>query len=267
MMRGSTREELSETFRRRCVVRKFFLPLAAIVAVTAFPVSAAETIWLDSDHSSYSGYYPSGSALTFAGSDSSVQATAWSVHSDGTIRRAQLGIWEYGLGVRNGAGDNSHTIDNWGYYDFILLQFDRVVALKDAQFQTGWHQMNDTDAVIGYKTSAIPYGGILPYNNQPQSALSSFNLYQSGQFGNSGDSFRNINLSGNSGNLWLIGASFSNPEGRRNYDGFKLESVSFVATGAVPEPSTWAMMLIGFLGIGGVIRSQRRKQKTMVSYA
>lgn len=248
-------------------MRKFSLWSAALVAAMPSSVSAAETIWLDSDHSSYGGYYSSGSALTFAGSDASVQATAWSVHSDGTIREAQLGIWEYGLGVRNGAGDNSHTIDNWGYSDFILLQFDRVVALENAQFQTGWHQMNDTDATIGYLTSTTPFGGSLPYNNQPQSVLNAFNLYEGGQFGDSGDSFRNINSGGNSGNLWLIGASFSNPEGRSNYDGFKLESVSFVASGAVPEPSTWAMMLIGFFGIGGMIRSRRRRQNVTVSYA
>lgn len=37
--------------------------------------------------------------------------------------------------------------------------------------------------------------------------------------------------------------------------------------GAVPEPSTWAMLLFGFFGIGGMIRSQRRKQKITVSYA
>ena len=37
-------------------------------------------------------------------------------------------------------------------------------------------------------------------------------------------------------------------------------------TGAVPEPSTWAMMLIGFGFVGGAMRS-RRRQKLTVSYA
>lgn len=40
-----------------------------------------------------------------------------------------------------------------------------------------------------------------------------------------------------------------------------------VVNGAVPEPSTWAMMLFGFFGIGGMVRSQRRRLKVTASYA
>ncbi len=38
-------------------------------------------------------------------------------------------------------------------------------------------------------------------------------------------------------------------------------------TGAVPEPATWAMMLLGFGFVGGAMRSARRRQKLTVSYA
>ena len=37
--------------------------------------------------------------------------------------------------------------------------------------------------------------------------------------------------------------------------------------GAVPEPTTWAMMLLGFFFIGGTMRSAKRRQKVTVSYA
>lgn len=37
--------------------------------------------------------------------------------------------------------------------------------------------------------------------------------------------------------------------------------------GAVPEPTTWAMMLIGFGFVGGAMRSAKRRQKVTVSYA
>lgn len=36
---------------------------------------------------------------------------------------------------------------------------------------------------------------------------------------------------------------------------------------AVPEPTTWAMMLIGFGAVGGAMRSAKRKQKLTVSYS
>ena len=36
---------------------------------------------------------------------------------------------------------------------------------------------------------------------------------------------------------------------------------------AVPEPDTWAMMLLGFLAVGGAIRHARRKQTLTVTYA
>lgn len=50
------------------------------------------------------------------------------------------------------------------------------------------------------------------------------------------------------------------------YDSTSLSGVVSMSA-AVPEPGTWVMMLLGFFGIGGLIRSQRRKQKFAVSYA
>jgi hypothetical protein len=37
--------------------------------------------------------------------------------------------------------------------------------------------------------------------------------------------------------------------------------------GAVPEPSTWAMMLLGFGFIGGAMRTAKRRQRVALSYA
>ena len=39
------------------------------------------------------------------------------------------------------------------------------------------------------------------------------------------------------------------------------------SAGAVPEPATWAMMLLGFGFVGGAIRSSKRRRKVTVSYA
>jgi PEP-CTERM motif len=39
-----------------------------------------------------------------------------------------------------------------------------------------------------------------------------------------------------------------------------------IVAGAVPEPATWAMMLLGFGFVGGALRSAKRRQKLTVSY-
>lgn len=232
----------------------------------AEPALAQDHVWFDSDHTSYGGYYPSGSPLDFTGSGVTVRTSAWSIHDDGKIYKAQLGVWPYGLGVLNGLRDNSHTIDNSGYLDFLLFQFDRVVELDKAHFYTGWHGMNDTDATIGYITTPLPYTTALPLDGAPQSILSALNLYSSGSVGNSGNSYRDINPHSNVGNIWLIGASFNNPEGVRKLDGFKLESLTFSTVSAVPEPSTWATLLIGFFALGGLLRVKRNSQRITLSY-
>jgi hypothetical protein len=36
---------------------------------------------------------------------------------------------------------------------------------------------------------------------------------------------------------------------------------------AVPEPATWAVFLLAFAGIGGVMRTRRRRQGVSLSYA
>jgi hypothetical protein len=249
-------------------MRKMLSVAAAIGALAiGNPALAQDRVWFDSDHTSYSGYYANGLPLDFSGSGVNVRASAWSIHDDGNIYKAQLGVWPNGLGVLNGSGDNSHTVDNSGYLDFLLFQFDQVVELDKARFYTGWHGMYDTDATIGYLTAPISYTTPLPLDGAPQSILSALNLYGSGGIGNSGDSYRDINPHSNVGNIWLIGASFNNPEEPRKLDGFKLEKLTFSTVSAVPEPSTWTMMFVGFFALGGLLRSRRGSQKATVTYA
>lgn len=49
---------------------------------------------------------------------------------------------------------------------------------------------------------------------------------------------------------------------------FEIKQLSFNATpGAVPEPGTWAMMLLGFAGIGGAVRRSRRRDGKLLQVA
>lgn len=50
-----------------------------------------------------------------------------------------------------------------------------------------------------------------------------------------------------------------------NIGGAGIQLIS--ANPAVPEPATWAMMLLGFFAVGGAMRASRRRQKITVSYA
>lgn len=50
-------------------------------------------------------------------------------------------------------------------------------------------------------------------------------------------------------------------------DYYLLDNVSFSAVGGVPEPSTWAMMILGFAAVGGSLRMTRRKRNVAVARA
>ena len=48
---------------------------------------------------------------------------------------------------------------------------------------------------------------------------------------------------------------------------YRLTISDTAAAGAVPEPSTWAMMLLGFAFIGGAVRSAKSHQRQTVSFS
>ena len=63
-------------------------------------------------------------------------------------------------------------------------------------------------------------------------------------------------------NTTINSVSFTN---RPSTDAF--ESTNFSVTAPVPEPATWAMMLVGFGGIGFAMRRRKSKVATRVSFA
>jgi PEP-CTERM motif-containing protein len=111
--------------------------------------------------------------------------------------------------------------------------------------------------------------------------MSSFSFYLG-----SPDAFNSIEFIGSSFDVTLTGADLFSPStafggdqsvGRRiSYDfggagvnqiifgstgnSFEFDSIAAGVAGAVPEPATWAMMLMGFLALGAALRSQGRRQ-------
>jgi hypothetical protein len=51
--------------------------------------------------------------------------------------------------------------------------------------------------------------------------------------------------------------------GRTGANSLGLSNAVLFATGAVPEPATWAMMLIGFGGIGVAMRRRKHRRRLM----
>jgi hypothetical protein len=66
---------------------------------------------------------------------------------------------------------------------------------------------------------------------------------------------------GASGNVYQYGSNiFDDGSGT---GGVTILSETYFPTGAVPEPSTWAMMIVGFLGLGWL--AYRRKNGTTLA--
>ena len=65
------------------------------------------------------------------------------------------------------------------------------------------------------------------------------------------------------------GGSFTDVTGNQRTNAWAFDILNVgeaTQIGAVPEPATWAMMLLGFGFVGGAVRSAKLKQKTTIAY-
>lgn len=155
----------------------------------------------------------------------------------------------YGLGVLFGSdtdrdSSGTHQIDNVGDgVDFVALVFNQSVTLNTIDRQAygitipgSSTKSSDTDAAF----RAYTYGDVLSDN--------SFTQLASG-----------VTATGStaSSNIWLVAASTL---GFDRNDAFKITDIKVTTAGspaAVPEPATWATLIVGMGAIGGTMR--RRK--------
>ncbi len=201
-----------------------------------------------------------------------VRVTAWSTTTTlatGTVEKGAVQVYANGLGassVGESTGSPHHTIDNLVKKDFLILQFDQLVELEAAKFTT--YNMGSTrydgDATVAFGTTnsswlTDPLANTSTYAQLAALFGNSFAASNvnstSGQTANT----RLLNSGNQTGNIWLIGAAFSNPaencgagQNQLCLDGFKLSNIK-VQT-AVPEPATWMMMILGFGLIGAALR-------------
>lgn len=229
--------------------------LAAFAALSLASPAAAVTVDFTSGTNSSTNGSPDGNTRAFSNGGISVTASAWSLNGS-TLQNGWLGQYTGGLGVTNQNEDgssNSHTTDNSGYKDFIILVFNQAVNIQSAKLNPySVAGSTDNDAWISYGTL------IGAFNSTALTDLMTrdYNVPGSGSPYNV-----SLNSAGQVGNVWLIGAWNSGAPNRgtidTNIDGFKLASIIVTA---VPEPSTWAMMLLGFGAIGLATRRSRRNR-------
>lgn len=241
-----------------------FLGFLSIVAALVTPQAASAQTFTFTGSSATDG--TDGNIRSFTTSGGlQVQASAWSMQGT-TLERAYLGLYSNGLGVTNDNEGNgsqalSHTTDNVGQSDFILFLFNRPVNISSARLvpYDVSATANDNDALVSYANFALPFTSTPTPVTLTSGVWTLLGANDYNVSGNMTSPFStSLNSTGYFGNAWIIGAAFPNPD--RNDDGFKLKSINVVA--AVPEPATWAMMLIGFGGIGASLRRRRAASGT-----
>lgn len=192
----------------------------------------------------------------------SVRATAWTLKtSDNKVYASKLMVYDGGLGVISslsnddaGGANGKHQIDNHVNKDFVLLQFSRQVKLTGAVFNAyDLSGTKDSDAIIRYGTTpAFDWQSNLGLAGKLKSqveamlpgSLTSYTTTSSSRVAT-------LNPDRYSGDLWLIGPAWSNPDSR--VDAFKISHLA-----VIPEPATWAMMIGGFGLVGTAARRRKR---------
>ena len=257
-------------------MRNVFMTAALCVAASSLSIATpalAATEILFSGNSSTDG--TDGNIRSFSNGGVSVQASGWSVRDGTTLENAYLGAYGGGLGVTNrnegnGASNNSHTIDNVGQFDFVLLVFNAAVNIASAKLNPFAVSSDplDNDAQVSFGNLAGAFNAAnptaVPVNSPVWSQLDANDYTVSGN--NTSPYSTSLNSAGNFGNVWLIGAARTNPDSRG--DGFKLGAITVnTLNSAVPEPGTWAMMLLGFGMLGAVLRRRNTSVSTSFRFA
>ncbi len=227
------------------------LAVASVAAAGLVPASASAEVFNFLNSNTNVGGSNDGNVRTFTGSaGTKVEVSAYSLNGN-SLTKSYLGQYNpYGLGVVNSGNDNDHAIDNSGWIDYVVLQFDKVMTVNELSLTI----FGDSDLNWGVGTTNTSFTpGVLNLTN-----LSVFGTL----FDSTGSNPRAVNGGNLSGNLFLVGAADFGRFSDGSNDSFKLKGLT--ATAAVPEPATWGMMIGGF-AIAGV--AMRRRKSVSVSFA
>lgn len=243
-----------------------YMGKAALLAAASFIASAASAETFSFANGGSANVDTYGNVWTFTGSSGTkAEVTGYSLDSNNNLYTGWVRQYtNYGLGLTNSSGDDSHTVDNSGRTDILIIQFDKAVTVSQLGF-TAW---GDTDVSYAIGVTNVAFNSALSFANW--AALdAAFGSFQEGNGNNMNDGTyftRDVNSQA-SGNLFFVSASLTQGNdynwrtGNGGSDYVKLYNLT--ETPAVPEPASWAMMIGGLAVVG----SAMRRRKTEVSFA
>ena len=163
----------------------------------------------------------------------SVAVTGWAFNGT-TFIQGSVGQYSGGLGIRNTPDDDSHTVDNSGYIDYMLFHFSQAIDINSVSF--GYVE-GDSD----FKYWIGNTGTIATLTGSGGFSV----------FGGSSPSLFNINA-GNLTGTWI--AIAAEPAAGDRDDHFKISAMN-VST-KVPDSASTIMLMS--LGLAGLVALRRR---------
>ncbi|MBZ6377912.1 MULTISPECIES: hypothetical protein [Pacificimonas] len=216
-----------------------------------------------SNDCTYTAFYGSGQSVN-------VRATAWTIEGgsgfdSGTHRRGDLERYSSGLGVVNSDGDNSHTVDNSGWRDYIAFEFSEQVTLESVKLALfGDQPDSDVSVVIGnVPTGLDAYTNPLEALEDWQSGYAIDNDYSGGSGYNGWITQDGFDFGeADAGNVVLVAADLFENDYKDDY--FKVDELTFdiyqqgsTPPTGVPGPAPIALLGLGLLGVG--VRQRKRR--------
>ncbi len=198
---------------------------------------------------------PAEAAVTVDGYtlDTGSFGTGYGVHSNGT----QSGNTIYGTVNQDGSAVTFSSTDGLqmtGGGEATVYSLGKIsdgLSSLEVDFAKAWDSITFAFAADGDGTFDLLVNSTSLFNgNSSPSQCNICTISASGE--------NKFTLSGSG----ITNLGFTFVPGVNDAKQFRVESVS-----AVPEPATWAIMLFGFVFIGGAIRSAKRRQMFSASYA
>lgn len=222
-------------------MKKHILALAAVAALAASPAFAATVI---QNHTIAAGNAPTSSAFSFAQFDSSL----------GTLNSVTL-AFNAGVNTTGTLSNTSNASHTYTLTQSALANLTGGGFNLDASLLSGTSQYTLIgNKKPGYAPASISLSGLGSDSDTLSSGLAAF--IGGGNVDFLFSRVTNFSINPASGALNLASSLWG--DATLTYDYTAPPPVTN-PVGGVPEPATWAMLILGFFGLGSALRRQRHE--------